>query len=186
MWALVESWSLASQPAGSTAANGAFGGQSVATVGGYSCWNQTSGWNYLWIPHPDPSASRMAIEVDVYVNTASAEFLVMPIVDGPFWIPSTFIRNGIGFDSTRAWSTISYSSTTLATYSALAASSVWVTVRQDVDLIEGTVTVYRDGVEVGSAGVDTAAAVGSNVLFSSFQPFSGSHCFQNLNFYTAP
>jgi len=187
-WTLAASWPLTSQPSGSTASNGAYGGQAPATVGGASCWNQTSDWNYLWIPHPDPSANRMRVEVDVYANTASTwGFTVSPLVDGPAYIPDTYVRNGVGFGSGGIWYTIGYTGTTVYSFGTdLQTPYAWFTVRQDVDFVDGTTTVYKDGVEVGSGAVSAAAAVGSNLLLNSGVPFAGSHCFKNLLFYTAP
>lgn len=145
----------------------------------------TSDWNYLWIPHPDPTADRVAMGVDVYANTPSVAINFMPLVDGPAYIPDTYVRNGIGFGNTSAYYTIAYAGSTAGTYSAMVSSSVWTTVRQDVDLIDGTTTVYKNGVMVGAWAINTAAAVGSNLMINSGVPHSGSHCFKNLNVYAS-
>ena len=71
VWTTVASYPLDVQPAGSTAINGAIGGQGVTSLGGRSAWVQTSDWNYLYLS-PGVSADVVSVEADFYVAPPSA------------------------------------------------------------------------------------------------------------------
>jgi len=190
-WKVVAEWPLTSKPSGAIVANGGAGGQGVTTLGGAGCWNQTSDWNYLWIPHPDPLASRIRVEVDLYANTTSWGFMLSPLVDGPQYKPDTYIVHGVGLGSymdggIEIWQVISYTKLYPAKLSGqLQKPNTWVSLRYELDRLAKTVTVYRDNLLIGSWPISLEALKGDKILLNSGVPFSGSHCWKNLKLYTA-
>jgi hypothetical protein len=64
-WSDVYAYDLASQPPGSTTANGAYQGQGPATQYGRACWVQDSDWNLLFVSAPQDDV--FAIEADVFL-----------------------------------------------------------------------------------------------------------------------
>jgi hypothetical protein len=172
--------------------NGGFGGQGPATFGGSACWNQTSDWNYLWIPHPRPEAARIRVEVDVFANTSSWGMSVSPLVDGPRYIPDTYVVNGVGLYSAydgplTIWQAVNYSSSQAGEYQgSIQQSGSWVTLRQDIDRTRLQTSVYREGQRLGTWPVLNTALVGDKILLNSGVPFSGSHCWRSLKVSVAP
>ena len=195
-WTLVAVYPLDVAPTGAIITNGAYGGQGVSTFGGVPCWNQTSDWNYLWIPHPAATATRIRVEVDLWANTNQWDAHLMSLVEGPMYRMGTYAVNGVGVDTsftsvaqTRIDATVNSSITFVGQLpGALQTQGAWVTIRQDLLRDTNSTTVYRNGVALGTWPVPSAAITGTRMFLNSGVPngSGGSNCWKNLRVYVSP
>ena len=108
------------------------------------------------------------------------------LVDGPQYIPDTYVVNGIEVRSPvggtgAVWQTVKYSKTILGKPPGFLSNGAWTTVRHDVDRIAKTTTVSANGTLIGSWPISLDAAKGTKIMINS----GGSICWKNMKVYKA-